>query len=219
MRKLTKTTEPGLLADNYVSRTDDYIAWHSLPTDSRSADDGRTKAYNKPPIKAALIQETHSKCAYCEWEAITGSDGDIEHILPKSQRPDLFADWGNLTLGCRKCNRKKSDYYDESAMLIHPYEDEPRQHLFFAGSFAIQLSAMGQRSIDEIGLNRDELISKRHRHLGNVRLIVEMYRDFKEPYKEQVRLALLDYLTETQEFTLMVHDYLVAEIPEMFAPA
>ena len=68
-------------------------------------------------LKAYLLQETHEKCAYCESKITHVDYGDIEHIVPKSVRPDLAVDLGNLTVACGVCNTNKSDYYNEKAPL------------------------------------------------------------------------------------------------------
>jgi uncharacterized protein (TIGR02646 family) len=71
----------------------------------------RTEAthYRHPDIKAALVAETHNKCAYCESKLQHIHHGDVEHIFPKSRDPSRMLKWDNLTLACEVCNQNKSD--------------------------------------------------------------------------------------------------------------
>lgn len=90
--------------------------------------------YNNKTIKDTLEKETFGKCAYCESKIKHIEFGDIEHILPKRKdaRPDLYVEWSNLTLACEVCNRvNKRDYYNPNAPLVNPYEDDPKDFLFF----------------------------------------------------------------------------------------
>ena len=63
--------------------------------------------YRHPQIKDALIAETAGKCAYCESKLLHIAFGHIEHVAPKSRRPDLAFAWNNLTLSCELCNLQK----------------------------------------------------------------------------------------------------------------
>lgn len=56
--------------------------------------------------KYLLLQETNSKCAYCNKD-ITVGDCEIEHILPKSKTAnDTFS---NKTVSCTHCNTQKNN--------------------------------------------------------------------------------------------------------------
>ncbi|ACJ31138.1 Conserved hypothetical protein [Shewanella piezotolerans WP3] len=59
------------------------------------------KSYLKP-----LIENFGGYCSYCERQ----DKLDVEHVAPKSKNLHLEVEWGNLLLGCPRCNRdfKKS---------------------------------------------------------------------------------------------------------------
>jgi hypothetical protein len=115
--------------------------------------------YKHPEIKEALILETSGKCAYCESKLTHIAFGHIEHVAPKSRRPDLAFDWENLTLACELCNTKKGVRED----LIDPYVDYPDHHLIFHEAYVFVLPGsdkglLSQRILD---LNRAGLVEQR----------------------------------------------------------
>ena len=115
--------------------------------------------YNHPEIKAALKQETHQKCAYCESNPMHVTFGDIEHIVPKSIQPQLAYDWNNLTLACDVCNTKKGD----NEGFFDPYFTDPADHFVFNGPMIRAKADRDDAKNTCIGLelNRAPLIEKR----------------------------------------------------------
>jgi len=116
--------------------------------------------YNNPEIKEAIVTETNGKCAYCESKVRHIAPGDIEHIVPKSVEPDLWFEWTNLTLACPICNNKKR----ANVGLVDPHLDEPSEHFWFVGStvFPKSDSAKGILTVTTLGLNRSDLLDRRH---------------------------------------------------------
>lgn len=96
--------------------------------------------------------------------------GHIEHILPKSERPELVVDWANLTLACPVCNTHKGKYYDPTGPLLNPYEDDPSSEIEFVGPMIrTQGTGAGYRAVTRLRLNRDELVLDRLRVLQQVK--------------------------------------------------
>ena len=89
--------------------------------------------YRHQEVKTSIVEETAEKCAYCESKITHVYWGDVEHIKPKNQFPENRLDYENLTLECAIRNNKKSDYYNEEAPLLNPYEDTPEDHLVGLG--------------------------------------------------------------------------------------
>ena len=77
------------------------------------------EVYSDDPVKLALYELFHTKCAYCETPLRGSGLRDVEHYRPKNQiHPGgdlpvikqgyywLAADWDNLLLSCPGCNRR-----------------------------------------------------------------------------------------------------------------
>jgi uncharacterized protein (TIGR02646 family) len=97
MIRLTKLAKPQILQDNEARWTAiivDKVALNEVPTQTEKT------RYRHPQIKAALVQETRGKCAYCESKFLHVHHGDVEHIYPKSLAPEKTVVWENLTLAC-----------------------------------------------------------------------------------------------------------------------
>src|SRR3954469_25335779 len=97
MIKLEKTERPQVLTDN----ADD---WTAVLLEKQAQGEEPTTSektkYRHRDIKAALLNETHGKCAYCESKLRHITYGDVEHIVPKSLALAKIFDWANLTLAC-----------------------------------------------------------------------------------------------------------------------
>src|ERR1700722_9410453 len=105
MIKINKLPAPAILVEKSTEWTNallEKISKGEKPTDAES------NRYRHAKIKQALLDETHGKCAYCESKLRHIAYGDIEHVVPKSVRPELSFDWQNLTLACDVCNTNKS---------------------------------------------------------------------------------------------------------------
>ncbi|MDH6374931.1 uncharacterized protein (TIGR02646 family) [Paenibacillus sp. PastF-3] len=95
-------------------------------------------------------------CSYCERRLEYGVQ--IEHIHPKSRRPDLELEWTNFLIACPNCNPIKND----KPIIIEDYvwPDLHNTYLFFTYFegfvFASKTSDIkkAQAMIDLIGLDR-----------------------------------------------------------------
>lgn len=147
--------------------------------------------YRHPDIKAALIDETHGKCAYCESKLLHIHHGDVEHVFPKSLDRSKTFEWENLTLACEVCNQRKSDRDPNLEHIIDPYAVEPSEHLFFYGSLPVSRgTAQGRATIAILDLGRAALVEQRHLHLDRLTKLVEQILDQGSP--KVVRRALYD---------------------------
>jgi uncharacterized protein (TIGR02646 family) len=99
MRVLTKSDTPAVLISSATAWTAEYL--ESLRT-------GRpTTPWRHSDVVGALGGETFGKCAYCEAIIADVSYPHVEHMCPKSVRPDLVVKWDNLTIACTRCNTEK----------------------------------------------------------------------------------------------------------------
>lgn len=73
------------------------------------------------PAKAALLEETCGKCAYCEAPTTAVAFGDVEHYRPKSVYWWLAYSFDNYLASCQLCNQKfKGDNFPILNAAIAP---------------------------------------------------------------------------------------------------
>ncbi len=146
--------------------------------------------YKGADVKARLMADHHSKCAYCECR-LNGDFGHIEHFRPKagySVPPDktlftpgyywLAYNWANLLLSCSKCNTSykanhfaledeskrdiaRRDISHETPLLINPALQNPQQHIEFHQHIAAPKIIDGKESAQ--GVYTIELLQLNHR--------------------------------------------------------
>lgn len=171
MIKLTKTAKPIILENNAVEWTKIVMEKLAAGEKLNSTDDAR---YRHKEVKEALVKETHGKCAYCESKLKHIHHGDVEHIAPKSLKPEKRYDWVNLTLACEICNQNKSNKDPDVEYIIDPYATEPSEHLTFLGSFIFPMGTNhGKNTEILLDLNRVSLLERRKSRLEQIMGIYE----------------------------------------------
>lgn len=191
MIRLTKLDEPDVLAQNgsaWLVEFTKVVADGGEPTESQK------NRYRHPKVKEKLIEETSGKCAYCEWKLLVGAFGDIEHIVPKSLKPELRFAWSNLTLACDVCNGSKGAHSD----LIDPYVDDPDLHFRFLGPMIMVRpdSDIGKRTHAVLKLNRTALLEHRREKLDD---FVRRVHEISATSNQLTRAILLNALIEDAE--------------------
>ena len=182
---LSKADEPEVLAINRATWTAEFSA----------GDDKRRYAHED--IRDALRGETHRKCAYCESRMEHVAPGNVEHIIPKSVKPELVCDWNNLTLACPLCNTKKGAYYSVDCPLINPYVDNLDEHLRWIGPMLDAITPdRGRVTVRRLDLNRAELLYKRMHAMEKALDILNSMAThpgpISEALKEDLRAMILD---------------------------
>lgn len=157
MIKLEKGEKPQILVNKGAAWLDAVKQKRAAGKQPSAAELGR---YRHAQIKAALVKETHGKCAYCEAKILHIAYGDVEHVTPKDTDEDLRFDWDNLTLACDVCNTNKSNHTG----LVDPYTDDPEELFFFIGAMLMPVSGekAAERTETLLRLNRPDLIQRRH---------------------------------------------------------
>lgn len=161
---------------------------------------------DKIGLKAHLLGETHGKCAYCESKVLHVDYGDIEHVVPKSIRPDLAVDIANLTVACGVCNTNKSDYYNAKAPLVDPHLDDCRKEVVFVGPAIVPAlcGARGQHTVRELELNRDALSKRRADHFNKFGEVYSSWVNEKDAEMKYARLLTLwDHAEPKAEYSSM----------------
>lgn len=209
MIKINKLPKPKILQENDKVWTAEYL--NALQNKTLLTDKIKNR-YNNDEIKQTLIEETHGKCAYCESKLKHISFSDIEHILPKSQRPDLYVEWSNLTISCEICNRiNKKDYYNPNDPLLNPILDIPSEHLMSLGAILYKIpgSRKGEISISILDLNRTELIERRTEKLNSFAMLVDKYStETNEKIKALLKEEIIRESSENSEYSFMLSSYL-----------
>lgn len=200
MIKLSKEPEPRILEQFGTAWAQRYVDHVENGASIAPAD--RTR-YRHPDIKTVLRLETAEKCAYCESKIVHVAFGDVEHILPKSRRPELVVSWSNLTLVCSVCNSAKGDYFEPTHPLLNPYNDDPSEHLQFLGPLVMGRIAdpLGDRTVRRLKLQRIALIERKKDRLEALKVLVDTWATMPfGPDKDLVRTQILDELADDKEF-------------------
>lgn len=157
------------------------------------------RRYNHPNIKAALLDETHSKCAYCESKFGHVTFGDIEHVVPKSIDPKRWFDWSNLTIACDVCNTKKSNAEIDHETFVDPYAVDPEEYFHFLGHTIFPRPGSDAANLTQklLGLNRERLLERRKERLDNLWKHLDIVVRCENP--ELKKLLWEDFLQEAHE--------------------
>lgn len=199
MIKLEKLPEPASLTRNKERWTDELLA--AILSGDQDDINRRKGKYNQTDIKEQLKSETNGKCAYCESKVTVVAHGDIEHITPKSIRPELTFSWENLTFACQKCNGKKSVVEE----VVDPYLDEVNDHFFFVAQFIRGRTQIGRLTERELELNRIELLEDRSDHIKTLADTLEaIMNEPNERLKRLTHKALLDDLDSRKPEYIMM---------------
>lgn len=172
MIKLKRGAEPAILHTKAGEWTREFSA-HVGPLSGMP--NAQRYRYRHPDIKAAVKRDTHGKCVYCESYVGHVHPGEIGHIAPVSERPELVVSWENLAYVCTECNREKGTYYEPTLPLIDPFVDEPKDHLVFYGPMVLHRSpsARGEVTAQRLKLDRAGLIERRKERIEQLKGLVD----------------------------------------------
>lgn len=206
MIKISKGKAPSVLETNAA-------AWTKVIAEKLSKGEQPTKAekgrYGHPEIKAALVAETHGKCAYCEGKLRHITYGDIEHVTPKSAAVSKWFDWANLTLACDVCNTLKSDYIGDHDTFIDPYSVNPEDQFWQLGATIHPRPGCDAAKKTEIllKLNRPELVERRNERLKGLLKHLDVIERIDDPDLKAILFS--DFMEETgpdKEFAALARE-------------
>ena len=213
MIRLEKIAPPPVLVNNAEGWTKvlvDCIAAGNTPTAAEKSH------YNNLAIKSALIEETFGKCAYCESKVRHITYGDIEHIVPKSARPEKAFEWSNLTLACDVCNTNKGEHFGDHEDLVDPYVVDPYAHFNFLGVVVMPRSESNSGLITErtLKLNRLPLIERRLERLNSLSKSLRLIVSATDPNTKMVlkRDLEMNELLPDKEYAAMSRAYVSEEL-------
>jgi uncharacterized protein (TIGR02646 family) len=179
LKALQKLPKPEILQ----RREDNWTAEYLEAVNGGTAKDH--EHWRHAEIKETLRQELLGKCAYCEGFVEDVSYPHVEHILPKSVKPELAHRWLNLTSACGRCNVNKGEFYSEDAALLNPYVDDVDSHLAFLG-YLVDWglgSERGEVTVRTLDLNRADLASSRAKRLEAMKELLERWNESREPLR------------------------------------
>lgn len=167
MRKIEKLDKPEILVNCAANWTAELLAATPGSKEYRAIE----KRYGHAEIRNKLRKETHYKCVYCESYIENAGYPNIEHIQPKTTNPHLTFEWSNLTIGCNKCNVKKSTTEPSENNYVHPYSDDPELQFSFIGSFMTPISGESRalNMLNWLDLNRNGLLISRTEIVHKIR--------------------------------------------------
>jgi uncharacterized protein (TIGR02646 family) len=210
--RLEKLEPPAILIEKAAEWRVEYVA--ASETGAWPSEAAKTR-YRHPEIKKVIQRETADKCAYCESKITQVHPGDCEHILPKSQRPDLVVDWENLTLACNECNRRKQDYYEPGAPLINPYKDQPDSHLRWYGPMALAASedGKGRVTVRLLELSRLKLVERRTERIHGVRNLIELWESTEDAaYKNVLWGEIVRQASSDREYSACAREFILQHL-------
>lgn len=208
MRCLEKGVVPPVLADNHDRWLADFLA------DTR-VERLRTR-YRDPVIKEALRKETGWKCVYCESKIGHNTPGDVEHKVPTSKEPKQHFAWGNLTVACSECNRRKLDYYEKGTEFLDPYCDPVEEWLLHLGPMVYWVPGNSRAEVTVRTLmldsaNRVQLFQRKVDVLEKARAIAELISSHAADALVALRMDELARMQDrTAEYSAMVCAYVAA---------
>ena len=203
MRKLNKLGIPEILKLSH----DTWL----LEFKSEPSNNNKKYKYRHPKIKQTLLEETGSKCIYCESKIGSTSPGDIEHKVPSSKNIDLHFKWENLTIACNECNRRKNDYYDGAGKeFLDPYIDDVEKVIDHRGpilgwEFGNQRAEITVRILELNSERRLQLIIRKIEKIGELNNLFERYkRESSIDLKMLIKLDILRMTDIKSEFSAMI---------------
>ena len=190
MRRLAKAPTPQVLVHEGSRLTTEYMQ-------PRGPGQSEPTPWRHREIVDTLAAETASKCAYCEVIIADVAAPHVEHILPKSSRPELVVEWTNLTIACPNCNTYKGTYYSVEAPLLDPYVHEPGGHIDFAGPAITGKPGddLGKRTVAKLRLMRPPLVIERAKRVQELADRIDRWSrvanaDEKAIYEEEIRRSV-----------------------------
>jgi uncharacterized protein (TIGR02646 family) len=158
-------------------------------------------------LKAALLNESHGKCVYCEQKLTASRPVQVDHYRPASGALDVRGersdehylwrayDWENLYACCPECNQAKGSKFPvasdrvppgtggdldaiEHPLILNPGRRNPEDHLQFRDDGLVAPKSMfGEYTIEILRLNRAGLVKARSAHVMKLYLSRNLVED------------------------------------------
>lgn len=174
-----KVTEDFVIDHPYELTGEDILAIQEASPKVKDKDHWENNCLNdfKGRFRRDMLPKQNYRCAYCRRELHTNEvTPEIEHIVPKSLKPNWMYEPFNLCLSCKLCNTKKGHVKktleDETVeempqdtkayKMIHPHLDRYSENIEFVGDILYRgISNKGKYTIWLCELNRYEVAAAR----------------------------------------------------------
>lgn len=173
-----KDLEDFVIAAPYTKTVEDNaLIKQASPKDNHSSDwENPCLDEFKQRARDYYRKKQNRRCAYCRTVIRTSqASPEIEHIIPKSDKPAWMYEPFNLCLSCKMCNTKKSTKKvlkdktvvslpkdSDSYKLVHPHIDRYSDHINIIDDILYEgLTKKGKETIRICELNRYELAADR----------------------------------------------------------
>jgi len=219
MIRLEKEAKPTVLQKNEEKWKNAILAKLKAGEELTKTDKSR---YSHRDIKETLVKETDGKCCYCESKIRHISYGDIEHICPKSIRPELWVEWTNLTLACDVCNTNKGTMDVTATNFVDPYQVNPEQKFWFSGPIIMPMPNDEGAILCErkLRLNRDELVDRRIVKIKNLMRHLHLIATARSDELKNVLIEdLKSETTDDKEYAALSRGFLKVAEMNGFVPA
>ena len=149
-------------------------------------------------------------CSYCERKIPVNLA--VEHVVPKSQKPELEKDWGNFLLACTNCNSQKRDKPVEPADYLWPDTDDTLAAFTYEPSGAIKVAAgldplqhaKAKALLSLVGLDLppEQATAADYRHKdrleqwGKARVALDMLARAPDHTRDKTRAAIVTLATD-----------------------
>lgn len=187
--------------------------------------DKTQRVWNKDFIKSPLLKMSSGKCCYCECRIDEESKYmEVEHFRCKDIYEDDVVLWSNLLPSCKRCNVNKADHDTNAEPMVHPVDDDPRNHLELKAYRFYGKTLIGKTTIEVVKLNERERLQLKRFEVGSkikeaLDEVEEQVRDYlaslRSPYKRRNILSKLRGIMEqgfpTQEYAATVATEILRE--------
>ena len=133
MEYVKRQKVPPLLQENQEVWTQPWVQYYR----EIKGEDNQLLTPNKPTtshwlkdeIRRPLIEDFQNNCGYCGRVIPTPysfeneeplAKGDVDHLIPKSVKPELVYEWSNYVWSSKESNQQKGNFYDEEFPILDP---------------------------------------------------------------------------------------------------
>ena len=120
--------EDFIITESYNVTEEDELAFHQASPDKKDKDHwdkGCLDGFKKRFRDDMLIKQNYI-CSYCRLDLHSNeATPEIDHIVPKSEKPDWMYEPFNLCMSCKMCNTKKNtkEVLRDNTVADLPYEN------------------------------------------------------------------------------------------------
>lgn len=204
MLKIIKTSEPDFYKD--FKKKYRYTNWEQYNSDLGIEIKRKLKKY-------MLKEEQNYYCPYCERKIITKYEiqdseknvdvalkkkSHIEHIIPKSIKPQLFQEYNNFLVSCtdkETCGMAKENNYSDN--FINPVLENPQEYFEYdiktgeirAKKNSLEKQLKAEETIKILNLNQSKLKNARYVLIQQLYFIKDL-----SLYKDENFPSLVEYI-------------------------